>query len=177
MLRSSLPSLLVLAVLAAALPACASDGMDDSRPGATRTTVLETTRPSRAYVNAFNVPGHGVALSGYSPVSYFDGAPERGDARHAVEFRGVTYHLTDAAQVARFQSDPARYEPAFGGWCAFGMSVEDKFPVDPTNYRIVGGRLFLFLRNPAIDAGTLWDQGDERELVRKATAHWKKVQG
>ena len=34
--------------------------------------------------------------------------------------------------------------PQCGGWCAFGMSIEDKFPVDPTKIRIVDGKLYLF---------------------------------
>lgn len=135
------------------------------------------TSESRAYLQARNLPAHGVALEGYSPVSYFEGRAERGSALFAVEHEGVTYHLTDARQVAEFRSNPGRYEPAFGGWCAFGMSVEDKFPVDPTNFAIVGGRLMLFLRNAEIDALALWRQGDERELTRKARAHWRKVRG
>ncbi|MEQ8764377.1 MAG: YHS domain-containing (seleno)protein [Planctomycetota bacterium] len=140
---------------------------------------FETVAPgqSRAYLHSFNVPGHGVAIEGYSPVSYFEGRAELGSALFAVEHRGVTYHLTSADQVDQFKKSPDRFEPAFGGWCAFGMSVQDKFPVDPTCFRIVGGRLLLFLRNESIDAGELWEQGSEAELLEKATAHWKKVRG
>ncbi len=132
---------------------------------------------SRAYLNSHNLPAHGVAIEGFSPVSYFHGRVERGSALFAVEHDGVTYHLTDAKQVAEWQRNPGRYAPAFGGWCAFGMSVQDKFPIDPTNYKIVDGRLFLFLRNQGIDALELWQKGDERELLAKAEAHWRKVRG
>lgn len=132
---------------------------------------------SRAYLHSYNLPGSGIAIEGYSPVSYFDGRAERGHARHSVEHNGVTYHLTNARQVAAFRRNPAKYVPAFGGWCAFGMAVEDKFPVDPTAFEIVDGKLYLFLRNKGVDARKLWNKGDERELVRKANAHWKKVQG
>ncbi len=132
---------------------------------------------SRAYLHARNLPGHGVALEGYSPVSYFEGRAERGSALFAVDHEGVTYHLRDAAQVEAFRASPARFVPAFGGWCAFGMAISDKFPVDPTCYRIVDGRLLVFLRNANIDALELWNQGDEAKLLQKAQAHWKKVQG
>jgi len=132
---------------------------------------------SRAYLHSFNLPGHGVALEGYSPVSYFSGSAQRGDPLFAVEHDGVTYHLTSSAQVETFRKDPERYVPAFGGWCAFGMAVSDKFPVDPTCFQIVDGRLFLFLRNSGIDARELWNKGDEKELLKKSRAHWKKVQG
>ena len=118
-----------------------------------------------------------MAIDGYSPVSYFEGRAEKGDALFAVEHGGVTYHLASAAQVQAFRADPERFLPAFGGWCAFGMAVEDKFPVDPRTFAIVDGELLLFLRNPGVDALELWRAGDEAQLLTKARAHWKKVQG
>lgn len=133
---------------------------------------------SKAYINGRNVPASGVGLEGYSPVSYFTaGRAEKGDSRFAVEHNGVTYHLTSAAQVEMFKKNPGKYEPQCGGWCAFGMSIEDKFPVDPTKFRIVDGKLYLFLNNEQIDASMLWDQGDDHELVEKANKHWGKVSG
>ncbi|MCA9288325.1 MAG: hypothetical protein KDA05_07065 [Phycisphaerales bacterium] len=133
---------------------------------------------SRAYTGGRNVPASGIALEGYSPVSYFTaGRAERGDARFAVEYNGVTYHLTSAEQVEMFKANPNRYEPQCGGWCAFGMSVEDKFPVDPTQFQIVDDRLYLFLNNDQINAAELWAQGDKADLVRRAQAHWGRVRG
>jgi hypothetical protein len=140
----------------------------------------ETTMPtgaSRAYLHSYNVPGHGVAIEGYSPVSYFDGRAERGSALFAVEHDGITYHLTGADQVERFRRNPAKFVPAFGGWCAFGMAVKDKFPIDPTCYLIVEDRLYLFLRNELIDARELWKKGKQSELMSRANEHWKNVQG
>lgn len=133
---------------------------------------------SKAYTGGRNVPASGVGLEGYSPVSYFTvGRAEKGDPRFAVQHNGVTYHLTSAAQVEMFNKNPDKYEPQCGGWCAFGMSVEDKFPVDPTKYKVVDDKLYLFLNNDQINAFELWEQGDDASLVKKAQAHWKKVSG
>ncbi len=135
-------------------------------------------KPSRAYLGSRNVAANGVALSGYSPVSYFTkGYAEPGHPDFAVDHDGVTYLLANAEQAEQFKADPARYAPAFGGWCAFGMSISDKFPIDPTNFKIIDDELFVFLRNENIDARALWNQGDKKELKKKANAHWKKVQG
>ena len=134
--------------------------------------------PSRAYHAAHNLPSHGVALEGYCPVAYFAvNEPVRGKPEYASTYAGVTYHFVSAEAKAVFDKNPAQYVPAYGGWCAFGMSVEDKFPVDPRNFKIVDGRLMLFLKNSGVDALELWEQGQERSLVSKADAHWKKVQG
>ena len=137
-----------------------------------------SAQESRAYLHSNNLPGHGIAIEGYSPVSYFTaGKPTRGSKEFAVEHDGVTYYLASATEQQQFAADPDRYIPAYGGWCAFGMSVEDKFPVDPLNFKIVDGKLNLFLKNRDIDALELWNKGNEKELIRKSAAHWKKVRG
>ena len=131
---------------------------------------------SKAYTGGRNVPASGVGIEGYSPVSYFTaGRAEKGDPRYAAAHNGVTYHFTSARQVELFKANPAKYEPQCGGWCAFGMSVEDKFPVDPTKFSVVDGKLYLFLNNDEINAFELWNQGDSRDLTRKAQSHWRRV--
>ena len=132
---------------------------------------------SRAYLHSHNIPGHGVAIEGYSPVSYFDGKAEQGSAMFAVEHDGITYHLTNSNQVATFTKNPTKFVPAFGGWCAFGMAVQDKFPVDPTNFKIVDGQILLFLKNTGVDALEIWNGKSEQAVLKDARAHWKKVQG
>ncbi len=131
---------------------------------------------SRAYLNAQNLPASGVALEGYSPVSYFSvGKAEKGDPQFQVEHDGAIYYFTSQAQVDQFKVNPAKYVPAYGGWCALGMAIEDKLPVDPTSFKIVDNRLMLFLQNKDVDALKVWNDGNQRDLVKKADAHWKKV--
>ena len=131
---------------------------------------------SVAYHRAHNVPSHGVAIEGYCPVAYHAvGGPVRGQAQYAAEYEGITYWMASEGALDLFRADPAKYIPAYGGWCAFGMSVEDKFPIDPHSFEIVDGQLLLFLNNPGVDARALWNQGDEDTLQAKADAHWHKV--
>ena len=131
---------------------------------------------SRAYLNYNNLPSSGVALEGYCPVAYFKAdKPLLGSEAHASTHKGVTYHFVSADAKALFDADPDVYVPAYGGWCATGMAMGDKFPVDPTNFKIVDGQLLLFLRNPNVDALELWDKGDEEKQLKKASQHWDKV--
>ena len=131
---------------------------------------------SRAYLHSYNIPSSGLALEGYCPVAYFAvNKPVLGKAEYASDHNGVTYHFVSADAKKAFDADPEKFIPAFGGWCAFGMAVNDKFPVDPTNFKIVDGRLMVFLKNKSVDARALWNQGKKMELVKKAEAHWKKV--
>lgn len=135
-----------------------------------------TSNESRAYINSFNVPSSGVALEGYCPVAYFAvNKPVKGKPEYASTHNDITYYFVSDDAKKMFDENPEKYVPAYGGWCAFGMAVQDKFPVDPTNFKIVNGRLMVFLKNKNVDALELWNKGDEKDLTTKADAHWKKV--
>lgn len=100
-----------------------------------------------------------VAIGGYSPVSYFEKRrAELGSPDHAVEHGGKTYYLASAEQAREFGSNPEKYLPAHGDACAYGASKGKTFPVDPTSFKIVDGRLLLFLKNEEVDARKLWDE-------------------
>ena len=89
-------------------------------------------------------------------------------------FTGKMKYVDTAGRVEKFQKNPEKYVPAFGGMCAFGQSIEKEFEPDPTSYKIVGGRLFLFLKNDQGDALQLWSQGNESELIERAERHFAK---
>ena len=131
---------------------------------------------SRAYLHSYNLPSSGLALEGYCPVTYFVSNEARlGKPEHSSTYNGVDYHFASAEAKHIFDRNPEMYVPAYGGWCAYGMAVKNKFPVDPLNFKIVNGRLMLFLRNEKIDALAKWNEGDEQAQVREANAFWKKV--
>ena len=168
----------LLAALSLASFGCFSEAQSASNSRDGSSAVIKRTQQSRAYLHSFSLPSHGVAIEGYCPVAYFAvNKPVRGKPEHASTYNGVTYYFVSADAKKAFDADPEKYIPAFGGWCAFGMSIEDKFPVDPEKFKIVDGKLLLFLNNRNVDALELWENGDEKELLRKAAAHWKKVQG
>ena len=126
---------------------------------------------------AYNVDSTGVALHGYSPVSYFeDGRAEPGSSAHARTWRGITYRFASEEQATRFDADPAHYEPAFGGWCAYGLSLGIRWDTDPEAFKIVGNRLLVFSRNGDADARELWDRdADEPALMQRADHYWKTL--
>ncbi|MEM7165611.1 MAG: YHS domain-containing (seleno)protein [Planctomycetota bacterium] len=146
--------------------------------GCATSAMGDMNQPSRAYHGSANLASAGVALEGYCPVAYFAvGKPVRGLADYATDHEGVTYHFVSADARDEFRARPTRYVPQYGGWCAFGMSVGDKFPVDPTRFSIVNDRLLVFLRNSQVDALKLWNDGNESENLQKAAEHWRKVRG
>ena len=131
----------------------------------------------RPGLSAYNLEDEGLALHGYSPVSYREkGAAEPGSPRWAATHRGITYHLADPEQQTAFAADPDRYEPAFGGWCAYGISLGIRWDADPTAFKVVGERLLLFSRAGDADARELWErEPDERALLARADHYWKSL--
>ncbi len=135
-------------------------------------------RSERAALNEYNLPDTQVALAGYSPVSYFaKGVAERGTTPFVVSHRGIHYKFTSPTQMNRFKADAGKYEPAYGGWCAFGMAANRKDPPDPTHFKIVNGRLLLFAKSARSDALELWNRQDERELTASADQNWNNISG
>ena len=83
---------------------------------------------------------------GYDLVSYHtEGKAVRGDGNNLVVVDGVTYLFANEENKNAFDKDPEKYLPAYGGYCAFGVSVGKKFVGDPEVWKIVDGTLYLNL--------------------------------
>ncbi len=111
----------------------------------------------------------GVALGGYDPVSYFaDGAPKKGDARIEATFNGALYHFVSQDNRATFEKDPAKYAPAYGGFCGYAASVGKVRPADPLIWSIVDGQLIV---QHTKGADELWRK-DVAGNKAKADKYW-----
>jgi YHS domain-containing protein len=125
------------------------------------------------HLDRYNLDDSRVGLAGYSPVSYVDlGQAQLGRQEFSSEHDGVKYYFTDEDQRRRFVSHPAKYAPAFGGWCAFGMTVDKRFRPNPTKFKVVDGRLLMFLNDLEVDAAALWNEGNDLDLLKEADENW-----
>ncbi len=100
--------------------------------------------PLRLQAQAVNTDRDGLALGGYDAVAYHEdqrAVPGADDL--LVRHEGATYRFSTAAHRDAFQADPARYLPAYGGYCAYGVSRGYKVKVDPEAFTVVEGRLYL----------------------------------
>ncbi|BBK32429.1 YHS domain-containing protein [Stella humosa] len=91
-----------------------------------------------------NLDATRLAIRGYDPVAYFtQGAPTPGRADITADHAGATYRFASAGNRDAFRTDPARYLPAYGGFCAMGTALGRKVDGDPQQWRIVDDRLYL----------------------------------
>lgn len=115
----------------------------------------------------------GVAISGYDPVSYFTGKPQKGKIAYIQN--GITYKFSSTINLEMFKKTPEKYEPAYGGWCAYAMGAKgEKVEVDPENFKIVNGTLNLFYKNFFSNTLDDWNK-DEAKLKKQADVSWKKI--
>jgi len=113
-----------------------------------------------------------VILAGHDAVAYFtDNKPVLGSADFTAAHNGAIYRFASAANRDRFQSDPARYAPVYGGYCAFGTSIGKKFQVDGQAFEVVNGRLYV---NKNLKVYETWRK-DIPGNIAKADGHWPNI--
>lgn len=91
-----------------------------------------------------NLDKNGVAIQGYDPVAFFtQNKPVKGNAQFQSSYKGATYYFASAEDKASFDAAPAKYEPQFGGFCAYGVSQGHLAPIKIEATQIVNGRLLM----------------------------------
>jgi len=116
-----------------------------------------------------NLDKSGVAIQGYDPVAFFtDSKPAKGDAKFVSKRDGAIYLFASKEHRDLFNADPAKYEPVFGGYCAYGVSRNKLVEIDVAAFQIVDGRLLLQYSK---DVREKFNK-DTRGNLEQATANW-----
>lgn len=114
-------------------------------------------------------PAPGLAVHGYDVVAYHaQGQAVPGMAKFAAIHKEATYRFANKSNLDAFKANPAKYAPAYGGYCAYGVSVGAKFDGDPNFWKIVDGKLYLNLDSGIQQA---WLK-DVPGAIKKAEANW-----
>lgn len=123
----------------------------------------------------YNVEKSGLAIEGYDPVAYFSShkAVEGKEDINTV-YKGITYRFSTSQNRDLFLSQPAKYEPQYGGWCAYAMGTSgEKVEVDPETFKVVDGKLYLFYNKYFNNTLKSWNKA-EAQLKAKADQSWSK---
>lgn len=117
-----------------------------------------------------------VGLKGYDPVSYFPeggNKPLVGVSSYRLNYMGVIYYFANAKNLDLFSKQANKYEPTYGGYCAYAMASGSKVDIDPAIYTINGNRLHFFVSQRAkrnFDA-------DVNGHEERADGFWKQISG
>ncbi len=117
----------------------------------------------------------GVAIMGYDTVAYFtDGRARKGSEEFSHEWLGTPWHFASKKHQEMFMSEPTRYAPQYGGYCAGEVANNESVTVnvDPEAFKIIDGKLYLIYDEG--NAAAFADNADD--LVPKGDAKWPVVE-
>jgi YHS domain-containing protein len=116
-----------------------------------------------------NVDDQGIALQGYDPVAFFtDGKPMKGTTQFVSKHDGAIYLFASKADKTAFDGQPEKYEPAFGGYCAYGVSRKKLVEIDVNAFQIMDQHLLLQYSQGVRDTFNKDPKGN----LAKANANW-----
>ena len=114
----------------------------------------------------------GMAIQGYDPVAYFaEEGPVKGSPEFTSEFEGGVFQFASADNKALFDSDPAKYAPQYGGYCAYAVSQGYTADTDPDAWSIHDGKLYL---NYSKSVRALWATRKVKN-IEAADMNWPNV--
>lgn len=109
-------------------------------------------------------------LAGNDALAYFTaGRPLPGRADIKTDHRGLTYRFASEESRRQFITNPERYAPQFGGFCAQSMAYAIPVTADAGTFKIIDGKLYLFSSPRA----RLYFEMDQERNLKLATAYWE----
>ncbi|MEM9311173.1 MAG: YHS domain-containing (seleno)protein [Pseudomonadota bacterium] len=146
MKKSVFALVLLASVAACSAPAETVEGGDAMAAAVVETGLIADLGGDPAGPTYTKTKGETLAVSGFDVVSYFtgDGVPVEGSQDFTVRYQGFDYRFASEENAQTFIADPAKYAPAYGGYCAWAIGANDALaPGDPNVYKIVDGTLYL----------------------------------
>ncbi|GAC15318.1 YHS domain-containing (seleno)protein [Aliiglaciecola lipolytica] len=88
------------------------------------------------------------AIYGYDTVAYFtQNKAVKGNKNITTKWRGAQWHFANEQHRDMFITDPEKYAPQYGGYCAFAMSEGRLVGIDEDAFSIIDGKLYLNYSN------------------------------
>jgi len=94
--------------------------------------------PDRNIDKYFFIDGD-VGLKGYDPVGYFaEGGQtaQLGLTSITSTYGGVTYRFVSEENRLMFEANPTKYEPTYGGWCAWARANDAYAEITPQHWSL-----------------------------------------
>lgn len=86
----------------------------------------------------------GIAIRGFDTVAYFTlGKPVKGNKAFEQEWMGVKWYFSSQKHLELFITDPKKYAPQYGGYCAYGVASDNLVKIEGDVWDIIDGKLYL----------------------------------
>jgi hypothetical protein len=105
-------------------------------------------------------------------VAYFtNGEPVKGSDDLVYYWNNANWHFSSQKNLDLFKTNPYKYAPQYGGYCAYGLSRGYKASTKPEAWTIDNGRLYL---NYNLSVRSDWDK-NRQERILKADNYWPEI--
>lgn len=118
----------------------------------------------------------GYVAESYDVVAYFEGEAMEGNDEFQIEYSGAKFKFSNRENMKKFKSNPQKYTPKYGGYCAYAVAVSGKkVSINPETYEIRDGELYLFYNSGRTNTLELWNKESPEKLSTKADENWQKI--
>jgi YHS domain-containing protein len=84
------------------------------------------------------------AINGYDTVAYFTaGKAVKGQDNLVTDWMGAKWKFSSQTNLDLFKAAPEKYAPQYGGYCAFGVARGYLVKVEPDQFTVREGKLYL----------------------------------
>ena len=141
------------------------------------------TRLSFLIAMVFSIPSFAVdpvytklfsdnAIRGYDTVAYFtQNKAIEGKDEFAFEYKDATWLFSTQEHLDLFKENPEKYEPQYGGYCAYAVSQNKTASIQPDLFTIHDDKLYL---NYSRKINDKWLENKEK-FIEKADIYWPEI--
>jgi len=95
----------------------------------------------------------------------------KGNQKWLLKHAGAIYYFASQEHKDLFKANPAKYEPEFGGYCAYGVSRNKLVEIDVDAFQVVDDKLLLQYSKSVRDDFNK----DAKANLDKATSNWPEL--
>ncbi len=118
----------------------------------------------------------GYIAEGYDVTEYFNNKTVEGNKKYVATHDGAKYKFASQANLDKFNANPSKYVPQYGGYCAYALATNGKkVDADPETYEIRDGKLFMFYNSWGRNTHEKWKKEGPETLKPKADKRWSEV--
>lgn len=111
----------------------------------------------------------GKAIGGYDVVDFhLNQKAQLGDSSYQYRWNAANWYFSSAKNRDLFMATPEKFAPAFGGYCAYGLSQGHKAPTQVETWTVINNTLYF---NYNLKVKERWIKQTD-SLIAKGQVNW-----